>query len=197
MAAAGLAFASTRNFFFLLIAGTIGVVSPSGNEVGPFLSIEQAALSQVIPQRSRTELFAWYTLAGSLSTALGALSAGGAAGLLVRASVPASASYRSVVFLYALLGLALALLFRRLSSAVELSPSADDPASRKEASNFLGVHASRSVVLKLASLFALDSFAGGFVIQSFAAYWFYLRFAVAPAKLGLICSNPWRSSSLS
>src|SRR5260370_22423583 len=65
MAAAGLAFASTRNFLFLIIAGTIGVISPSGHEVGPFLSIEQAALSHVVTPKTRTEVFAWYTLAGS------------------------------------------------------------------------------------------------------------------------------------
>src|SRR5580693_5758058 len=76
MAAAGLTFAFTRNYLLLIIAGTIGVISPSGNEVGPFLSIEQAALSHVIPGRARTEVFAWYTLAGSLATALGALCGG-------------------------------------------------------------------------------------------------------------------------
>src|SRR5215471_7262062 len=59
MAGAGIAFALTRSFLMLVIAGTIGVISPSGNEVGPFLSIEQAALSQVIPARSRTTAFAW------------------------------------------------------------------------------------------------------------------------------------------
>jgi len=73
MAAAGLAFACTSNFLLLILAGTIGVISPSGNEVGPFLPIEQAALSHVVPARTRTEVFAWYTLAGSLATATGAL----------------------------------------------------------------------------------------------------------------------------
>src|SRR5260370_41057602 len=76
MAAAGVAFACTHNLVLLIIAGTIGVISPSGNEVGPFLSIEQAALSHVIPDRARTEVFAWYTLVGSLATAMGALFAG-------------------------------------------------------------------------------------------------------------------------
>src|ERR1044071_645450 len=76
MAAAGFAFACTKNLVLLIIAGTIGVISPSGNEVGPFLSIEQAALSHVVPNRSRTEVFAWYTLAGSVATAVGALFAG-------------------------------------------------------------------------------------------------------------------------
>ena len=64
MAGAGVVFACTRNFFFLVVAGTIGVISPSGNEVGPFLSIEQAALSHVVSPNLRTEVFAWYTLVG-------------------------------------------------------------------------------------------------------------------------------------
>ena len=183
MAAAGAAFASGKNFLFLLVAGTIGVVSPSGNEVGPFLSIEQACLSHVVSSRSRTAVFAWYTLAGSLATALGALFSGAAAGLLERAALSRVESYRAVVLLYALLGIVLALLFSRLSPAAEIG---EDTASRNQASNFLGIRESRSVVLRLSGLFALDSFAGGFVIQSFAAYWFYLRFHVAPAKLGLI-----------
>ena len=73
---AGVLFAVTRNFYLLLVAATIGVISPSGNEVGPFLSIEQAALSQSVPDRQRTAVFAWYNLVGSFATALGALSAG-------------------------------------------------------------------------------------------------------------------------
>src|SRR5206468_11191687 len=76
MVGAGLTFACTHNLLLLFLAGTIGVISPTGNEVGPFLSIEQAALSQVVSDRTRTEVFAWYTLAGSVATALGAWSAG-------------------------------------------------------------------------------------------------------------------------
>src|SRR5215470_13906425 len=76
MAAAGVAFASTSNPIFLIIAGIIGVISPSGNEVGPFLSIEQAALSHVVSPKARTEVFAWYTLTGSVATAAGALCGG-------------------------------------------------------------------------------------------------------------------------
>ena len=76
MAAAGIAFAMTHQMWLLVVAGTIGVISPSGQEVGPFLSIEQAALSQVVADRDRTNVFAWYTLGGSIATALGALAAG-------------------------------------------------------------------------------------------------------------------------
>src|SRR5579872_4523982 len=105
MAAAGLVFALTHNFLLLVIAGTIGVISPSGNEVGPFLSIEQAALSHVVTDRTRTEVFAWYTLAGSLATALGALAGGTATHVLQSKAMASVSSYRAVVVLYAALGI--------------------------------------------------------------------------------------------
>jgi MFS family permease len=183
MAAAGLAFACTSNLLFLVIAGTIGVISPSGNEVGPFLSIEQAALSHIVPAAARTEIFAWYTVAGSLATALGALFGGGLTQALQHTGMTHVQSYRAVVFLYAALGVVLAFLFLRLSASVEVSPVSNGSVAL---SGVLGIARSRSVVLKLSGLFALDSFAGGFVVQSFAAYWFYLRFGVQPAALGAI-----------
>jgi len=186
MAAAGLAFACTSNLLFLVIAGTIGVISPSGNEVGPFLSIEQAALSHIVPSAARTEVFAWYTLAGSLATALGALFGGGLTQALQHTSMSHVQSYRAVVFLYAALGVALALLFLRLSTSVEVNRVSNDPVVSSGVARILGIARSRNIVLKLSGLFALDSFAGGFVVQSFAAYWFYLRFGVRPAALGAI-----------
>ncbi|MFL6449088.1 MAG: MFS transporter [Bryobacteraceae bacterium] len=98
MALAGLVFASTRNLFLLLIAGTIGVISPSGNEVGPFLSIEQAALSHVLPDRARTAVFAWYTVAGAFATATGSLFAGTLVQLLEHKTVSTPGSYRAIAF---------------------------------------------------------------------------------------------------
>jgi MFS family permease len=184
MAAAGWAFALTSNLLVLVIAGTIGVISPSGNDVGPFLSIEQAALSQIVPAAARTEVFAWYTLAGSLATALGALCGGGLTQALQRTAVTHVQSYRAVVFLYAALGAALAFLFLRLSTSVEVSPVSNGPIPSASVANIFGIARSRSFVLKLSGLFALDAFAGGFVVQSFAAYWFYLRFGLQPAALG-------------
>ncbi|HQZ53325.1 MAG TPA: MFS transporter, partial [Thermoflexales bacterium] len=71
MLMAGIVFALTREPFLLAVAGIIGVVSPSGKEIGPFLSIEQAALTQLIPSQRRTQVFAWYNLAGSFATATG------------------------------------------------------------------------------------------------------------------------------
>jgi MFS family permease len=185
MAAAGLAFASTRNLFFLIIAGTIGVISPSGNEVGPFLSIEQAALSHVVLAKARTEVFAWYSLAGSLATAAGALAGGALTQSLQSAHVEPVRSYRVVVIAYAIFGLLLAILFTRLSPSAEATTNGEIPQSSGIGSLF-GVARSHHVILKLSSLFALDALAGGFVIQSFAAYWFYLRFGVQPGSLGAI-----------
>src|SRR5436190_11090957 len=119
MVAAGLVFASTRTLWLLVLAGTIGVISPSGHEVGPFLSIEQAALSHVVADRTRTEVFAWYTLTGSLGTALGALAGGAATRMLQIMMVPPVNSYRTVVMLYAALGMILAALFSRISPTAE------------------------------------------------------------------------------
>jgi len=176
MVAAGLVFGFTTRLWVLVVAGTIGVISPSGQEVGPFLSIEQAALSQVVADRNRTDVFAWYTLAGSLATALGALAAGIATHALQTSWAPVD-SYRAIVVAYAAIGIALAVMFTRLTPASE---------ARATHISLIGVHRSRGVVLKLSALFALDSFGGGFVVQSLAAYWFYLRFGVDPQTLGAL-----------
>jgi MFS family permease len=184
MAAAGVAFAFTSRMWLLVAAGTIGVISPSGQEVGPFLPIEQAALSQVVSGPARTDVFAWYTLAGSLATALGALAAGYATHALQTAWAPVD-SYRAIVVGYALLGVALAVVFTLASPAVEAS-ARTRPTDTSILTRFSGLHRSHRVVLRLSALFALDSFGGGFVVQSFAAYWFYLRFGVDPRTLGTL-----------
>src|SRR5262245_17989723 len=182
MAAAGVAFAFTHHFWLLVVAGTIGVISPSGHEVGPFLPIEQAALSQVVPARARTDVFAWYTLAGSIATALGALAAGLLTSTLQHRWAPVD-SYRAVVVAYACIGFALCGLFMKASASVEAPRSVRAAAPRSPLARLSGLHESQGVVLRLAALFALDSFGGGFVVQSFAAYWFYLRFGVDPKTL--------------
>lgn len=179
MVAAGIPFALSGDFTVLVLAATFGVISPSGNEVGPFLAIEQAALSQVLPGERRTGVFAWYNLTGSFATALGALAGGWSAQALQAAGHTPVASYRVLVFAYAAVGLLLAVLFTRMSPAVEAPPAAAH-ASR------WGLHASKGVVLRLSALFSLDAFAGGFVIQSIVAYWFHVTFGVAPGALGSI-----------
>ena len=186
MTAAGLVFALTANLWVLLLAGTIGVLSPSGHDVGPFLPIEQAALTCVVTDQNRTEVFAWYTLTGSLATALGALSAGLIARLLQEASLSTVSSYRAVIVLYAALGVALAAVFAGLSPRIEPAAYGDTRSRARTISGFSGLEQSRGVVMRLSALFALDSFGGGFVVQAFAAYWFHLRFGVDVAALGAI-----------
>src|SRR5262249_10501713 len=148
------------------LVATIGVISPSGNEVGPFLSIEQAALAQTVPDERRTAVFAWYNLAGSLATAAGALCGGALPQLGQGGGGTGADSYRPVAVAYGAVGVLLAVAFTRLSPGAEV-PAADTPrASAGPVRPRLGLHRSRPVVLKLAGLFALDAFGGGFVIQS-------------------------------
>jgi len=186
MVFAGILFAVTRNFIFLLIAATIGVISPSGYEVGPFLSIEQAALSQIVADEKRTNIFAWYNLVGSFATALGALGGGGLVQALQDSGVSPLGSYRVIVVGYALIGAMLGGLFTRLSPAVEIQAAGDPSQPASAFKTRFGLHRSRRVVLKLSTLFSIDAFAGGFVLQSILAYWFHVRFNVQPAILGSI-----------
>src|SRR5512137_115202 len=105
MLLAGVVFALTQNYIFLVLAAMIGVISPSGNEVGPFLAIEQASLAQIVSDQRRTQVFAWYNLVGSFATATGALVGGGLAQVLqgTGGGTPLN-SYRAVVIGYAVMG---------------------------------------------------------------------------------------------
>ena len=182
MAAAGVVFAMTGDFILLLLAATIGVISPSGNEVGPFLSVEQASLSHIVSDRNRTRVFAWYTLAASLATATGSLAGGLLIDGLQHADMTPVASYRVGIVGYALMGVVLLAIFTRLSPGIEVAQPVPTAATPKR--HRLGLAHSQRVVLRLSALFALDAFGGGFVIQSMTAYWFYVRFGVSPAALG-------------
>jgi MFS family permease len=181
MVGAGVVFIFTRNPVALAMAAIIGVISPSGNEIGPFLSVEQAALTSLLPGEKRTQTFAWYALVGSLSTATGALSGGWLAQGLQKNGFSAIDAYRIVLAGYALGGLILIGLFLSLTKTVEISTV--DKAGQ---SLFLGLHRSRSVVLRLSGLFAIDAFAGALLVQSLLAYWFHVKYGVDTGVLGSI-----------
>lgn len=180
MALVGCVFAVTANFLWLIIVATIGVLSPSDKEVGPFLSIEQAALSQTIPDEQRTVVFAWYNLVGSVAAALGALVGGFVSQHFLGKGLVEADVYRPLVVAYAVIGIVLAIAFTRLSPASESPEKIDTHAQ----STWLGLHRSRGIVLRLSALFALDAFGGGFILQSIVAYWFHIRFHLDPAVLG-------------
>ena len=182
MLGAGIVFILTNNILVLMVAAIIGVISPSGNEIGPFLSVEQAGLTQLIPNEKRTKTFAWYNLAGSFSTATGALAGGWLAQILHTGGWSVLASYRFILMGYALGGLLLTILFLIVSPAIEVT----NLKTESEPKKVLGLHRSRKVVIKLSALFALDAFAGGLIVQSMIAYWFHIKFGVDSGVLGSI-----------
>ena len=180
MAFAGVMFVMTRNPVLLVIAAIVGVISPGGKDIGPFLAIEQASLAHVVPSARRTGLFARYNLAGSFATAGGALCGGWLAGMMRTSGIPAVDAYRWLVALYAGAGILLALIFTLLSPDVEVPPASHTGTGTV----WFGLHRSRRVVSSLAALFALDAFAGGFIVQSIMAYWFHTQFGANETTLG-------------
>lgn len=179
MMLAGIAFILTSNPVLLIIAAIVGVISPSGNEIGPFLPVEQAMLSQLVSKEQRAGVFAWYNLSGSLATAFGSLTGGFLSTLLQHNGVSALDSYRVILLGYALIGGILAVVFTGLSRTCEVVPS-----QTAAVPHSFGLHKSRGVVARLSMLFSLDAFAGGFVLQSFMAYWFHIRYGADEATLG-------------
>ena len=181
MLVAGVAFVLSNDFWVLVVAGTVGVISVSGGEVGPFQAIEQAALSHILPDNERTRIFGWYSLAGSFAAALGALTAGLVVQGLQLSGASILDSYRAVIVGYAIVGIFLLVAFSNLTPAIEVRAG-----SRSTVAGRLGLHRSRRIVFRLSGLFGLDSFGGGLVSQSLVAYWFTLRFGAQPAILGAI-----------
>ncbi len=183
MIVAGVVFAFTSWVPLLILAGAIGVVSPTGNEVGPFLAIEQAALTQTVPDTRRTATFAWYNVAGYVATATGALGAGLVSQALINGGAAPLDAYRAIVVGYAVIGILMIAGFWRLDTAIEPPPAkvSTDGIRRR-----FGLGRSKGVVLKLSVLFSIDAFGGGFIPQSLMAYWFHIQFGADPGQLGLI-----------
>jgi predicted MFS family arabinose efflux permease len=174
MAAAGWVFAVSGDPIFLTIAAIFGTISPSGKDVGPFLSIELAILPQTTDNQHRTAVFSAYNLVGSFAGAMGAL----AVALPSLFSLTKISGYRLLIWSYVGSAIVLAILFALLSPRAEAE-------SKNQAPNHpVGLQKSRSMVAKLAGLFALDAFAGGFIVQSIVAYWFYLRYHTDLNSLG-------------
>ncbi len=177
MAGAGMAFALTGNPLALGLAAVLGTISPSGKEVGPFLSVEQAMLSEVVDDRDRTATFSSYNVVASFAGALGALAVG-VPGLM---GADALSGYRALLWTYVGIALVMLALFGRLSPAVEVV------APRSDGRRFaFGLQESRATVAKLAALFGVDAFAGGFVVTGLVSLWFSLRFGMDIGLLGAI-----------
>jgi len=177
MAVAGVTYAVGAPYPVLVLAACTGTLGATAGEIGPFLSLEQAILPQTCPDQRRTQLFSLYNLHGAVAWSLGALCAGLPAVLERAFGVGNLPALRLMFALYAALGLVTLWLFARLSPEVEVRRGlSSDPAPR--------LHRSRRIVLGLSALFGLDSLAGGFIVQSLIAFWFYRRWGAGAEVLG-------------
>ena len=168
MIATGVAFALIDDFALLLVVAFAGTVNPSAGSVSIFVPLEHTVLSREVSDRARTDMFARYSLIGALSSAVGALAAA-TPDLLAPFGIGQLAALKGMFVLYALLGVAGSLLYRRIPARVEPIAGAAPALAH-------GLGPSRAIVYRLAALFSLDAFAGGFVVQSLLALWLFARF---------------------
>ena len=182
MAITGAIFGLLSFYPVLLIAGFFGTLGTSGSETAPFLPIEQAIVPQIVRRERRTAIFARYNLVASFAAALGALAAG-LPDLLTHAGISLATGIRLMFGLYVVAAFAAAVLAIRLSPAVE-AHGAQHRDSRPRFTPAL--HRSRSIVVRLASLFSVDALAGGLIVQSLMALYFHLRFGVPLGTLGVL-----------
>ncbi|MEI8410620.1 MULTISPECIES: MFS transporter [unclassified Kribbella] len=172
----GLGFAAADGFWVLLVVAFVGTLNPSGGDVSVFLPTEQALLPGTAPDAQRTALFARYTLIGSLVAAFGALCAGVPEWIAAHVDVSDETVLRWTFVGYAVLGATVLVRYRSLSPAIE--PRAEAPA--------VALGPSRGIVYRLAALFTLDSFAGGFVITALVVLWLQRRFELSIAVSGAV-----------
>ncbi len=166
MVLAGAVLPASANVWLVAPVAFFGTISLNGGEAGPFMAIEQAALTHSLGNAlHRTTAIAWYTLSGALATALGALTAG-----LI-------GNYRAVFALYTACGLLLWAVFAGLSAAIE-------PLLNESIAPRFGLHRSRGIVMRLSALFMIDTLGSGLVVQSFLAYWLHRRFGIGTAVIG-------------
>jgi MFS family permease len=173
MACTGLAFPNVEQFALVALVAFVGTVNPSGGDLGMLVPIEHAMLAHGVADRERTPTFARYSLIGALSMAAGALAAA-APDLLAQAGIDKVSAFKLMFYAYAGLGAVSASLYRRLPHAQMDAPRSTAP---------LGP--SRQVVYKLAMLFCVDAFAGGFVVQSLLALWLFERFDLSLSAASL------------
>lgn len=176
MIATGLGFAAFTTFWPLALVGLIGTLNPSSGDVTAFQPVEQAAIPATVSDADRTALFARYSLLGTLVAALGAGLASAPDWIADRYDVPLEAVLRISFVAYATLGAAALVRYRHLSDAADPEPSEDESA--------LGP--SKRTVYRLAALFSLDSFGGGFTVTAILVLWLQQRFELSLAVSGAV-----------
>ena len=165
MIATGIAFPASQHFVFIALVAFIGTINPTTGDIGVHVPLEQAAVARSVPDRERTRTFARYSLIGALAIAAGALTAA-APDALASLGMDKLVALKLMFYVYAALGLLAAVLYAFLPHAT----------SKQTSSPPRALGESRATVYKLAALFSLDSFAGGFTVQSLLALWLFERF---------------------
>jgi|GraSoi_2013_80cm_1033760.scaffolds.fasta_scaffold05321_2 MFS family permease len=183
MVVTGIAIPSFQHFVFIAAIAFIGTMNPTTGDIGVHVPLEQAALAHGVSDQDRTHVFARYSLIGALSIAAGALAAG-APDLLVSLGMGRIGALQAMFYVYAALGLVGALFYARI-------PRAEVAEVKETAPRATALGPSRRTVYKLAALFSLDSFAGGFTVQSLMALWLFERFdlSLAAASAFFFWSN--------
>ena len=175
MIATGLAFAQSSTYALVLLVAFFGTINPSSGSVSIFVPLEHAVLSRSVADRDRTKTFARYSLLGALAAAVGALAAT-SPDFLVAIGMSHLVALRAMFFLYAVLGVAGGLIYARIPTGPQTS-SQDRPAA--------ALGPSRLIVYKLAALFSIDAFAGGFAVQSLIALWLFSKFGLSLSTAGV------------
>jgi predicted MFS family arabinose efflux permease len=197
MAMSGVLFAVSQNYWILLFAAFVGVISPSAAEVGPFLAIEQSSLTKVVSEEKRTSLFAWYHVAGFTAASCGAVLAGQILTRLANAGWADIAAHRVMFIAYGVIGSLIGVLFLFVSRNVEIevfngirkeeSPGSDG--AQESRSDWLGLRRSHWTVVGLSALFAVDAFAGGFLLDTILAQWLRTRFGASESEIGFLLAG--------
>ena len=174
MIATGLAFAASNTYAFVLVVAFVGTINPSSGSVSIFVPLEHALLSRSVADADRTRMFARYSLIGALAAAAGALAAG-SPDFMAAMGVSHLTALKAMFAAYAVLGLAGGFLYARIP--------ADTTLSQEKPTAALGP--SRGIVYKMAALFSVDAFAGGFAVQSLVALWLFSKFGLSLSAAGL------------
>ena len=184
MSISGAIFLATEDYLALIAAALIGTINVTGSETGAFLSIEQALLPQTVSNvRKRNTIFALYNMAGTFAMSVGILLSGLPTILQHQFGLSQIESIKPLFMLYSILGIIVMIIYFMLSKKIELT--GDQIA--KPLTQVLSPE-TKKIVGKLSGLFSLDSFAGGFVIQSIVAFWFFTKFGLDLTTLSYIFS---------
>ncbi len=181
MIASSIIFFVTSNYLALVIAALVGTINVTGSEVGAFLSLEQALLPQTVSDiKKRNSIFAIYNAVGTFAMSAGVLLSG-LPSILQNYGFDKIGAIKSLFLIYAACAVAVLVIYLMLSKNIEVKDTAKSGMSLKNISP-----KSKSIIMKMSSLFAVDSFGGGFVIQSIVSFWFYTRFGADLSSLSYI-----------